>query len=106
MPLCGIIAVIFLDDRENSEKQFQITKCHSNFALTTLKPCMIRLLPILLCPNSDEADNCYDEILKIDPNNTGAIGDKGTVECYRGNFKEGIRFFDLSLKIEPNNISG
>ena len=51
----------------------------------------------------DEADRCYDEILKIEPDHAGAIGDKGAVQAEKGNYRESITFFDRSLKIEPDN---
>ena len=51
----------------------------------------------------DEADRCYDEVLKIEPNHAEALGDKGTVQFARGNYREALLLFDKSLKIEPNN---
>jgi len=51
----------------------------------------------------DEADRCYDEILKIEPNHAEALGDKGTVQFARGNYSEALQFFDKSLKMDPNN---
>lgn len=51
-----------------------------------------------------EADWCYDEILKIDPYFAGAIGDKGTIQVEKGNYKKALTFFDKALRIEPKNI--
>ncbi|MDQ5868326.1 MAG: tetratricopeptide repeat protein [Thermoproteota archaeon] len=51
----------------------------------------------------DEADNCYDEILKIDPNQARVIGDKGVVQASKGNYTEALDFFNKALKIESKN---
>ena len=47
----------------------------------------------------DEADRCYDEVLKIEPNHAEALGDKGTVQFAMGNYSEALLLFDKSLKI-------
>jgi tetratricopeptide (TPR) repeat protein len=52
----------------------------------------------------NEADECYDVILKVDPKNVNATGDKGTVLASKGNFKSAIAFFDKALEMDPRNI--
>lgn len=51
----------------------------------------------------DEADNCYDDILKINPNQARVIGDKGVVQTSKGNYREALVLFNIALKIEPRN---
>ena len=52
----------------------------------------------------DQAEGCYDEVLKIDPNNADAINGKGCVQVSKGNCLKAISFFDLALKIDPGNV--
>ncbi len=51
----------------------------------------------------DNADSCYDGILKIDPNHAGAIGDKGVVQASKGNYQEALDYFNKALKIDSKN---
>ena len=52
---------------------------------------------------TNEANQCYDEILKRDPTHLNALDGKGVVQGFRGNFKEAISFFDKALEIDPKN---
>lgn len=42
-------------------------------------------------------------MMKIEPNHAEALGDKGTVQFAKGNYREALLLFDKSLKMEPNN---
>ena len=52
----------------------------------------------------DSALSNYDQILKIDPKNTVALGNKGVVLANMQRYNESIPFFDQILKIDPNNV--
>jgi tetratricopeptide (TPR) repeat protein len=38
------------------------------------------------------------------PNHSDSISDKGAILCNKGKYKEGIRFFDLALRIDKQNV--
>jgi Flp pilus assembly protein TadD len=42
--------------------------------------------------------------LKRDPNNVNALDWKGILQGSKGNYKEGIPYFDKGLDLDPNNV--
>ena len=53
--------------------------------------------------NYFQALKCYDEILTIDPQNIGALIDKGTTLQNLGNLKTSIKFYDKALSLNQDN---
>jgi tetratricopeptide (TPR) repeat protein len=49
----------------------------------------------------DEAETCYDEILKVEPDHAEALG--AVVQFEKGNHKEAMSLFDKALRLEPDN---
>ena len=52
-----------------------------------------------------EAIECYDKALKIDPNHVNALNNKGYLLYNQGKYEEAIESFDKALKIDPNHVS-
>jgi tetratricopeptide (TPR) repeat protein len=50
-----------------------------------------------------EADKCYDQILKMDPNHVASLDWKGIIAGMKGDYKEAISYFDKALQIDPQN---
>jgi len=51
-----------------------------------------------------QALKCYDEILTIEPQNIGALIDKGTTLQNLGKLKTSIKFYDKALSLNRNNL--
>jgi Tfp pilus assembly protein PilF len=45
----------------------------------------------------EEADECYDKILQIDPLHADSISDKGGTLCIKGKYREAMPLFDKAL---------
>ena len=60
---------------------------------------------LLLAGKYDEAINVFDKVLAIEPNNTGALNNKGLVLGSLGRYDEAIVYFDKVLAIDPNNTN-
>ena len=54
----------------------------------------------------DEALNIYTKILKINPNNIGALIDKAVTLQRIGKNSQALKLFERALKIQPTNIDG
>ncbi|MCX8188068.1 MAG: tetratricopeptide repeat protein, partial [Nitrososphaeria archaeon] len=50
-----------------------------------------------------EEIKCYDEVLKINPNDYRAWRDKGLTLAHLGRNEEAIKCFDEALRINPNS---
>ena len=59
---------------------------------------------LLDAKNFTGAISYFDQVLKIDPNNTNALINKGVALGNLQNFTGAISYFDQVLKINPNNI--
>ena len=51
----------------------------------------------------DEADKCYDEMLKRDPNQADALCGKGYIRIEKKDHVEAIKLFDSALEIDKDN---
>jgi tetratricopeptide (TPR) repeat protein len=51
----------------------------------------------------DEADKCYDEMLKRDPNQADALCGKGCIRIEKKDHVEAIKLFDSALEIDKDN---
>jgi tetratricopeptide (TPR) repeat protein len=53
----------------------------------------------------DDAIRYYNEVLTIEPNNTGAIYDKGLALDVLGKYEDAMVHYDMLLSVEPDNIN-
>jgi tetratricopeptide (TPR) repeat protein len=53
----------------------------------------------------EEAIQCYDSALAIDPNNIEILTNKGASLHKLGRTQEAIQCYDKALAIDPNNVS-
>lgn len=51
----------------------------------------------------NEAIDCYDKVLEIDPNSVYAWNGKANALNGLGEYTEAIKFYDKALEIDPNN---
>jgi tetratricopeptide (TPR) repeat protein len=54
--------------------------------------------------NFEESMPFFDQVLKIQPNNTNALNDKGVALGGQGEYDQAISYFDRVLKIDPKNV--
>ena len=52
-----------------------------------------------------EAIDYYNKVLALDPNNTGALYDKGLALDVLGLHRDAIPYYDKLLSVEPDNIN-
>jgi tetratricopeptide (TPR) repeat protein len=53
----------------------------------------------------DEAWECYDQVLSIDPDNLYALNDKGNLLNNLGRYNEALECFNKALSIDPTYVS-
>jgi len=55
--------------------------------------------------NLTDAIRYYNEVLAVEPNNTGAIYDKGLALDVLGKHEDAIVHYDILLSVQPDNIN-
>ncbi|MGV0023467.1 tetratricopeptide repeat protein [Phormidesmis priestleyi] len=57
----------------------------------------------LLARSDDKAFGDYDQIIRLDPNDSGAYNNRGLVSLNRGDFDKALADFNKAIKLDPDN---
>mmetsp|Transcript_35322 Transcript_35322/g.40099 ORF Transcript_35322/g.40099 Transcript_35322/m.40099 type:complete len:123 (+) Transcript_35322:1888-2256(+) len=52
---------------------------------------------------NSEALICYDRAIRVEPNNSTAYVNKGSILCSLGEYEEAIRSFDRAVELNPDS---
>jgi tetratricopeptide (TPR) repeat protein len=95
--------------KAENEKGVQIEKIQAGQMLISrdeilIKNIMIQGMSYFFSGDSYNSNQCFDEIIGMDPNNLLAWYNKGTVLAYSGNPQGAIQCFDKVIEINPNYV--
>ena len=96
--------LVSIIDNSSTKNQFIINKILTDTLSNEIKNMLVQALECVEDGNYSDALRLYDLVLRKEPDNIGALVDKGATLQNMGKLKLAIRSYDKALCISPDNL--